>query len=80
MSNIDILGEGSRRRAEKASARATAEQQEAIKKQRQIEMLKLAEEESQIARRKAFITGPRQRSLLIATSPRGVVPMGGTNV
>lgn len=78
--NIDPLGRGSQRRAEKAAERAAAEQQKAIAKQRQRETLKLMEEESNVAERQAFLTSPKNRSLLIATSPRGVPNLGGTNV
>lgn len=64
----DILQPG-RKEAQKAAA----EQREAIAAQKQKEKLRLAEEESEIARRKAVTkSGVAGRSLLTATSPTGV--------
>ena len=67
-----------RKRAKKAQKAQEAQ----IAKQRQAEELKLAEEESEVARRKATARGGRGgRSLLVATSPTGTARatnLGGT--
>ena len=56
-----------------AAKRAAREQSESIAKQKQIEGARLAEEESEIAKRRALTeSGRGGRSLLIATSPTGV--------
>lgn len=53
--------------------KARQAQAESLKKQQQQEELRLAEEESEVARRKATVeTGKAGRSLLVATSPTGV--------
>lgn len=56
------------RRAKKSAKR----QKEAVAKQRQIEDSRLAEEEGEIAKRRAAAKRPGGRSLLIATSATGV--------
>lgn len=61
---------------EAKAARATQEAQ--IARQRQTEAARLAEAESGIARRRALARRPGGRSLLVATSPRGVQALGGT--
>lgn len=69
----DVIDPG--RRARKA-ARAQSEQ---IAKQKQVEEAKLAEEESDIARRKSVMAkGRGGRSSLIATSNTGVTNLGGS--
>ncbi len=55
-----------------AAKRAQSRQEEQIKKQEQIESARLAEETSEVERRKAVAgRGGGGRSLLIATSPTG---------
>lgn len=73
MSDVFDPGKSARRRARKAAAR----QEELIAKQKQKEAARLAESESEVAKRRALIQRKGGRSLLIATSPRGVEQLGG---
>lgn len=57
-----------------AAARAADEQKKLMNKQKQEEDRKLAEKDDEIARRR--LRGG-MRSSLIATTPRGVQPLGG---
>lgn len=70
----DVLDPGKRARE------AARTQEKAIKKQQQLEEVKLAEEESEVARRRALARpGAGGRSLLIATSPTGTTQtLGGS--
>lgn len=64
-----------------ASKRARRQQSEDLTRQRKREELKIAEEESEIAKRKALAKpGAGGRSLLVATSPTGTkgTNLGGT--
>lgn len=71
-------GRGPREAARQAN-RARISQETSIAKQRQIETLKIAEEESEVAKRKALARpGKGGRSLLVATSPAGITStLGG---
>ena len=65
---------------EKQAKRAAALSEQRIGEQKQKEQLRLAEAESDIAKRRAgATTGARGRSSLIATSPAGVTgTLGGS--
>lgn len=68
------------RRARKEAQKAQAAQEKELAKQRQQEEARLAEEESEIARRKALgERGAGGRSLLIATSQTGTANSGGAS-
>lgn len=54
------------------------EQRKQIAKQRQRELLRRAESESEVARRRGLAQRPGGRSLLVATTPTGVEKLGGT--
>lgn len=65
------------KRARKTAKRAQESQNVLIAEQKQKESLNLAEKESEISKRQALIQRKGGRSLLIATSPRGVQQLGG---
>lgn len=69
MGNMMGSGKGAR-----DAARA---QQELMEKQQQRELARIAEEEGEIARKRALAQKPGGRSLLIKTSPKGVQTLGG---
>ena len=68
------------REAERQAKKQQAQQAAAIKKQQALEKQKIAEETSEIERRRALATRRKSgRSLLVATSPTGVTSLGGTS-
>jgi hypothetical protein len=73
MTNVLDPGRSARSKAKRAQ-----ESQEAlIVEQRKKEKLNVAEKESEISKRQALIQRKGGRSLLVATSPRGVQQLGG---
>lgn len=68
------------REAERQAAAAQAQQTAALSKQQALEKQKIAEETSEIEKRRALATRKQSgRSLLVATSPRGITSLGGTS-
>jgi hypothetical protein len=72
---FDLLGTRKAERKAKKKERAT---QADIAKQKQVEQLKLAEEEDVIGRKK-LLAKKGGRSLLVATSPTGMINKGTTS-
>lgn len=67
-------------RAAKEAQAAQVRQTKAIQEQAAREKQRIAEETSEIEKRRAMATRRRGgRSLLVATSPRGVTSLGGTS-
>lgn len=73
MTKLVDPGKDARKKAREAEAR----QGELIAKQKQKEDLRLAEETSEVSKRRALIARGGGRSLLIKTSPKGVPNLGG---
>ncbi len=63
--------------ARKKAREAEAQQSELLAKQKQKEDLRLAEETSEVSKRRALTARGGGRSLLIKTSPKGVPNLGG---
>lgn len=82
MRSINKKTEGFFKTGRSAAKRAGTQQRAQIAEQRQLEKRKLAEEDSELARRKALIrSGAAGRSLLIKTSQTGTQSastLGGT--
>lgn len=72
MTDIFDPGKSVKKRAKKANEA----QARLLEEQKRKEELRLAEESSEVAKRRALIQRKGGRSLLIATSPKGVQDLG----